>query len=200
MQRGNFSSNRRMTLSAVLLAGGESHRMGMEKATIIFQGEPLWQRQINLLRELQPQEIFVSARSERSWRPAGTKLVLDEAPSRGPLSGLAATLSCMQTDALIALAIDMPFMTCAHLQFLVSLATAGQGVLPMIGQRAEPLAAVYPREAHRDFVMGLKGNAFSLQSLSHNLVQRDKLRIFPVPENETKLYKNVNQPEDLAPN
>ena len=72
MQRGDLASDSRMTLSAVLLTGGGSHRMGVEKATIIFQGAPLWQRQISLLRELQPQEIFISARSERLWRPADT--------------------------------------------------------------------------------------------------------------------------------
>ena len=38
-----------MTLSAVLLAGGESRRMGMDKATIIFRGAPLWERQLAIL-------------------------------------------------------------------------------------------------------------------------------------------------------
>ena len=51
-----------MTLSAVLLAGGESRRMGRDKATIVFRGQPLWQRQIALLRDLQPEKIFVSVR------------------------------------------------------------------------------------------------------------------------------------------
>jgi molybdopterin-guanine dinucleotide biosynthesis protein A len=38
-----------MTLTAVLLAGGESRRMGRDKAAIVFRGQLLWQRQIELL-------------------------------------------------------------------------------------------------------------------------------------------------------
>src|SRR5881227_573469 len=54
-----------MKLTAVLLAGGESRRMNTEKATIIFNGEPLWQRQIKLLRHLGPENILVSARADQ---------------------------------------------------------------------------------------------------------------------------------------
>src|SRR5256886_8660143 len=100
-----------MTLTAVLLAGGESRRMGTEKATIVFNGEPLWQRQIKLLRHLGPENILVSARAERSWRPADTESVLDQPPSRGPTSGLTPALARTRTSHLIALAVDMRFIT-----------------------------------------------------------------------------------------
>jgi molybdopterin-guanine dinucleotide biosynthesis protein A len=56
-----------MNISAVLFAGGESRRMGKDKATVLFRGKPLWQIQLDLLRALQPAEIFVSARSA-VWR------------------------------------------------------------------------------------------------------------------------------------
>ena len=46
-----------MKISAVLLAGGESRRMGKDKATLFFGGKPLWQIQLELLRKLEPSEI-----------------------------------------------------------------------------------------------------------------------------------------------
>src|SRR4029077_13783233 len=58
-----------MTFSAVLLAGGESRRMGTDKATFLFRGKPLWQVQLETLRKLRPAEIFLSARTDPSWRP-----------------------------------------------------------------------------------------------------------------------------------
>ena len=198
MQHGDLASDSRMTLSAVLLTGGESHRMGVEKATIIFQGAPLWQRQISLLRELQPQEIFISARSERPWRPADTELILDEAPSRGPLSGLARALERMQTSHVVVLAVDMPFMKSAHLGFLCSLAGEGCGVLPMNEERAEPLAAVYPREAHSDFSAALRSDQFSLQPLCRNLALAGRLRVFQISDGEKEFYRSVNEPKDLT--
>ena len=79
-------------LSAVLLAGGESRRMGTDKATFLFRGKPLWQVQLETLRKLRPAEIFLSARTDPSWRPDDVQFIADVPPSCGPLSGLAASL------------------------------------------------------------------------------------------------------------
>src|SRR5437773_11133405 len=98
-----------MNISAVLFAGGESRRMGKEKATLLFRGKPLCQIQLELLRKLAPTEIFVSARTDPVWRPADVQFVADDPPSRGPISGLATSLAQMRTKHLLGLAIDMPF-------------------------------------------------------------------------------------------
>jgi molybdopterin-guanine dinucleotide biosynthesis protein A len=186
-----------MTLTAVLLAGGESRRMGTDKAAIVFRDRPLWQRQIELLRELHPEKIFISVRTALSWLPHDAEVLLDEPPSRGPLSGLTIALEQLQTTHLAALAVDMPFMTSEQMRVLWSLATVGCGVLPMIGDRAEPLAAIYPREACGDFSAALAANDFSLQQLSRNLIQRGKLRVFKVSPEDQELYRSVNEPGDF---
>jgi molybdopterin-guanine dinucleotide biosynthesis protein A len=187
-----------MTLTAVLLAGGESRRMGTEKATIVFNGEPLWQRQIRLLRQLGSEKILVSARAERAWRPADTELVLDQPPSRGPISGLTAALARMGTSHLIALGVDMPFVTAAQLQDLCHRANPGCGVVPTIGGRAEPLAAVYPAEAYIDFAAALGGNDWSLQPLVRRIADEGKVRLVNVTEAEADLYRSLNEPQDLT--
>jgi molybdopterin-guanine dinucleotide biosynthesis protein A len=187
-----------MTLTAVLLAGGESRRMGTEKATIVFNGEPLWQRQITLLRHLGPEKILVSAREERSWRPPDTELVLDRAPPRGPISGLTAALARTRTSHLVALGVDMPFVTAAQLQDLCHRANPGCGVVPTIGRRAEPLAAVYPVEAYVDFTAALAGNDWSLQPLVRRLADEGKVQLVKVSEAEAELYRSLNEPQDLT--
>ena len=93
-----------MTFSAVLLAGGESTRMGRDKATLEWRGLPLWGCQLQKLRAL-TSNVFVSARFAVPWRPRDVKLVIDESPSRGPLSGLTAALAMMETDCLLVLAV-----------------------------------------------------------------------------------------------
>jgi molybdopterin-guanine dinucleotide biosynthesis protein A len=187
-----------MKLTAVLLAGGESRRMETEKATIVFNGEPLWQRQITLLRHLGAKKILVSARAERLWRPADTELVLDRPPSRGPISGLTAALARTRTSHLVALGVDMPFVTVAQLQDLCHQANAGCGVVPTIGRRAEPLAAVYPVEAYADFTAALTGNDWSLQPLVRRLADEGKVQLVNVAEAEAGLYRSLNEPQDLT--
>jgi molybdopterin-guanine dinucleotide biosynthesis protein A len=182
-----------MKISAALLAGGESRRMGRDKATILFRGKPLWQIQLELLGKLGPSEIFVSARTDPSWRPGDVQFVADVPPSRGPLSGLAASTANMRTSHLLALAIDMPFMSENFLRYLCEHIEPGRGVLPKIENRAEPLAAIYPREAEFDFCNALAGADFSLQSLVRRLIAAGKLRELAVTGQERKLFTNVNE-------
>jgi molybdenum cofactor guanylyltransferase len=186
-----------MNLTAVLLAGGESRRMGKDKATVLFRGKPLWQIQLELLRKLEPAEIFVSARTDPSWRPDNVQFVSDDRPSRGPLSGLATSMLKVRTTHLLALAIDMPFMSENYLRYLYDQVEPGVGVLPKIDDRAEPLAAIYPREADADFRRALAGTDFSLQSVVRRLVESGKLREVRVKEQEKTLFLNVNEMADL---
>jgi molybdopterin-guanine dinucleotide biosynthesis protein A len=186
-----------VNIGAVLLAGGESRRMGKDKATVLVRGKPLWRIQVELLRRLEPAEIFVSARTNPSWRPGDVRFVPDVPPSRGPLSGIAASLVRMRTAHLLALAIDMPFMSENYLRYLCDHIGPGTGVVPTIDSRAEPLAAIYPREADTDFRSALAGTDFSLQSVVRRLVKSGKLREVRVKKHESKLFLNVNETADL---
>jgi molybdopterin-guanine dinucleotide biosynthesis protein A len=186
-----------MNISAVLLAGGESRRMGRDKATLQRWGRTLWQVQLELLRKLHPAEILISARTDPSWRPGNLHFVADIPPSRGPLSGLAASLAQLGTTHLLALAIDMPFMNESYLRYLCHQIEECVGVVPKIGSRAEPLAAIYPREAEIDCRNALASGDFSLQTLVRRLVETGKLREISVTGEERKLFLNVNELSDL---
>jgi molybdopterin-guanine dinucleotide biosynthesis protein A len=186
-----------MNISAVLLAGGEARRMGKDKATLLFRGKPLWQIQLELLRKLEPAEIFVSARTDPAWRPADVQFVADDPPSRGPLSGLAAALARMRAKHLLALAIDMPFMTEKYVGFLYDQIEPRRGVVAKIGDRFEPLAAIYPQEALANVQSALSGKDFSLQTVTGRLVAAGKLQVMPVTSQERKLFLNVNELADL---
>jgi molybdenum cofactor guanylyltransferase len=187
----------RHELTAVLLAGGESRRMGTDKATFLFRGKPLWQVQLETLQKLEPKQIFVSARVDPPWRRDDIVFVADVPPSRGPLSGIAASLDRMSTSHLLALAIDMPWMSTKYLESLYTHIQPCRGVVPRIGARAEPLAAIYPREAAIEIRNALRGPDFSLQSLTGDLLAAGKLREVSVSEPDVKLFKNVNVPADL---
>jgi len=186
-----------MTISAVLLAGGKSRRMGQDKATMLFCGMPLWRIQLELLRKIQPQDLFVSAQTDPPWRPGDVAFVADDQPSRGPLSGIAATLSRTTTDHLLALGIDMPFMTENYLRFLCQQVQPGCGAVPVIENRAEPLAAIYPQNASPEFVNALSGDDFSLQPLVRKLIAIGKLHSLQVSEQNRALFRNLNEPQDL---
>lgn len=186
-----------MTFAALLLAGGESRRMGRDKATLEDGDRPLWKRQLETLRGLGPAKALVSARTPPAWLPSDVELLLDDPPSRGPLSGLTKALVQMQTSHLVVLAVDMPFVTREQLRLLCIMVSDGSGVVPVIGEHTEPLAAIYPREAASDFIAALAGPDLSLQPLVRNLAAAGKVRMFPVPREDEHLYRSINTPADL---
>ena len=186
-----------MTLMAVLFTGGLSRRMGTDKATLAIAGEPLWARQLRVLRELQPDALGVSARVRPAWCPADVEVVLDAEPSRGPLSGLAAALHQMKTSHLLAMAVDLPRITVEPLRKLWSLAQPGCGVIPSRDEFLEPLCAIYPREAASAAKSALAGEDVSLHALSRMLLRDELLCAYALTNMEKPLFHNANSPEHL---
>lgn len=183
------------TLTTMLCVGGESRRMGIDKATLVLNGEPVWTRQLQILQALHPEKILISARSKPSWCPDDIEMVLDEPPSCGPLSGLTAGLNIIQTTHLLALAIDLPQMTAAHLKKLWSLAQPGMGVVPENGRFFEPLCAIYPVEGLSAAEELLVGEDFSLQKLVRILAGHRRVLIHHVDPSEASNYQNFNTKE-----
>src|SRR4029077_12097465 len=143
--RGRIFTNGRLTspadfgsprpqkkVRALVFSRGEAKRMGGGKTLIEIAGKPLWARQLDLLRRLQPSEIFVSTRADPQWRPGDVHWAEDAKPSRGPLSGIAACLGRIQTEHLLVLAVDMPFMTEECLLGIWAAVNDRMGVVPMI--------------------------------------------------------------------
>jgi len=186
-----------ISLTAVLFVGGESRRLGADKATLMWHGEPLWSRQLRTLRELAPEKILISARMKPAWCPPEIETVLDEPPSRGPLSGIVAALKKIETTHLLALAVDMPLMETAHLKKLVSAAQPGRGVVPSREDFYEPLCAVYPKEAERLAGDYLGSGGASLQPLIKKLAAENLVTPLPASKNSGAVYDNLNTPQDF---
>ena len=185
-----------MTLAAVLLAGGESRRMGCDKAILVRNGVPLWENQITLLRHLSPTELFVSARNIPAWLPADARFVADLLPARGPLGGIASALAAMSATHLMALPIDMPLMTGAHLASLWQSASKGRGVLPCFDGGPEPLPAIYPAAASAVATGMLAGPDVSLQAFARTLIDQGRLKKQTLPSRDANLYVNCNSSAD----
>ena len=180
-------------ISAALLVGGESRRMGQDKATLTWNGKPLWQKQLEILRVLRPAELLISGRVDPEWRPTDTVFVRDAQPSSGPISGMAAALRRSAATHLIVVAIDMPYMTSDYLSRLCSKVHPGSGVVPMIGNEAEPLAAVYDTGAIPYFDAALVSDDFSARSVVRRLIDDGLMIPLPVKESERPLFYNVNE-------
>ena len=192
-----------MPLTAVILAGGESRRMGRDKALVEFEGEEMWRRQLRLLQALEPIEILVSG-PRRAEFPATLRSLEDAGPSRGPLAGLVTVLRAAQGVHVLVVAIDLPLMKAEVLEGLRRLAGPGRGVVPFVVDAEkrkkfyEPLAAIYPRECLPTAERQLAGSDWSMQSFVRHAAESGLLVELEIAPVARWMFRNLNAPGDVT--
>jgi molybdopterin-guanine dinucleotide biosynthesis protein A len=196
-----------MNLTAALMLGGRSTRMGRDKAQLEIGGKPLWWIQWQKLRVLQPARLVISGRTGQDVPvpPAPAVVVRDAVPEIGPLGGLIACLETIQFDGpdalLLVLGVDLPRLPAALLQDLVFAADAGCGVVVKNGDRHEPLAAVYPAAMLELARRRARLGHHALQGLIRDGLELDLLdevSLRSLGDWPVEVFDNLNTPEDLA--
>ena len=86
-------------ISAAVMAGGKSRRMGQDKAWIDFEGRPIIARVIEVLQEV-ADEVFIVANDER-YRTLGLRVVPDRFPDGGALGGIATGVGAAAHDRVL---------------------------------------------------------------------------------------------------
>lgn len=183
--------------SAVLLAAGQSSRMGRDKALLESEGLRLWERQRDLLVGLGALEVFLSARPDQAWakNPAGFKAVLHDAnPGCGPLAGITAALERASTSHVVVLAIDLPRLPLEWFEGLLGGCSAGVGAVGRNGDFFEPLAAIYPREFLPLAWEALAAGRFGLQPLLSQAVSARLMNLTEITADERPWFENWNTP------
>lgn len=132
--------------SVVVQAGGQSRRMGRDKATLPFKGEPLIQRVIRRVQGIAG-ELFVTTNRPEDYAFLGVPLVPDVVSGSGTLVGLCTALTAAHGEFVAVVACDMPFVSADLLSAERDLLEEEQvdAVLPRSEQGLEPLHAVYRR-------------------------------------------------------
>lgn len=189
-------------LTGAVLAGGQSRRMGRDKAMLLVNGVPLWQRQVKVLREAGANPVGVVRRPDQPALdlPVDVPLWQDAVAGIGPLAGLHAALAACRTGWLAVVATDMPAIEARWFAWLArhcppdggAIAGRDDGLL-------EPLAAIYPRAALAEAARRLAGPDYSLQAFANALLTQRRLVRLPLGEADLGQVSNWNTPADGAP-
>ena len=186
-------------VAAFVLAGGKSTRMGADKAFVLLDGRTLLARALELARSVTRDVRIVGDPAKFAAFGAA---VQDVFPDCGPLGGIHAALRASTAELNLMLAVDLPFVSPALLEYLVKRArnSASAGVVvPHISGRWQPLCAVYRREFSDVAEAALQAGRFRIDALF------DGARAQAVEEEEllgagfsAEMFRNLNTPEDLA--
>ena len=132
-----------MEVTAFILAGGRSARMGQDKSDLVLDGQTLLERAEKLVRGVS-ERVRVCGPQDK----LGAAAVEDAFPGQGPLAGIHAALKASDTDLNLILAVDTPFVRPEFLEILIAEAASSGAVVtvPFVGGRYHPLCGVYRRE------------------------------------------------------
>lgn len=183
--------------TGLVLAGGESRRMGVDKPGLAFGGSTLLDRMVGRLQAVFPR-VIVSVRTPRP--DVAVPQVCDAHPVGGPLAGLCAGIAAVSTPWVFAVAADMPFLHPAMIRHLAARREGVQAVVPVIGGFPQPLAAYYATSALA--VIRAQLDAPGKHSLRAAL---ERLRVCLVDEDELQAidpglhsFFDLDTPADLA--
>jgi molybdopterin-guanine dinucleotide biosynthesis protein A len=188
-------------LCIAIQAGGESRRMGQDKALAPFLGRPLIQRVIDRLAPI-ADEIIVTTNRPEAYQYLELPLFPDLAPGRGALGGLYTALSTASQPLVAVVACDMPFV-CAGLladQRDARLATGQDLAIPRPEGGLEPFHAVYRRQTCLPHIQSaLEADKWRVDAW----FARVRIRYFDQEEllaydPDLLCFSNVNTPEELA--
>jgi molybdopterin-guanine dinucleotide biosynthesis protein A len=175
--------------------------MGRDKGGIAinWKGEtvPLRERQLRILKSLEPEELLYSGPTRGEGLP-GAKIILDQWSDAGPLSGIASCLQQTTSDLLLCLAVDVARIEALILLELLRKCRAGQGIVPRIGEHYEPLVAVYPKKAFRLAISQIAERHLRLQDFVRRLVSEHLVTEYSVSDEEIPLFANWNTPADIG--
>lgn len=188
---------RPLEATGVILAGGESRRMGRNKLPLKLGDAALLDRVHGALRSHCAEIIVVGA---REYALSGARHITDLRPGEGPLAGIEAGLLAARHRSVFVVAGDMPFLTGDFICYLLGLlCDRVPAVVPCLGERPHPLCAAYGREVQPAVSAALDRGVRSVRELLRSLpgvryMVEEELRHFGDPN---LLLTNVNSPEDL---
>jgi molybdopterin-guanine dinucleotide biosynthesis protein A len=177
--------------SLLVLAGGDSRRMGRPKAWLdVGQGSLLRY----VVRRLAPafSEVMVSfAEPEQLLEPVPYRIVFDRKVSAGPLAGLEAGLVAARQDLVFAIACDMPYVTPDVAQLAVAAARGCDAAIPRIEGRTEPVCGAYARSALPAITGALNEGRFRAADVVA------ELEVTWLEGLDPGLFRSLNAPTDL---
>ena len=184
--------------AAFVLAGGQSTRMGADKAFVQLEGCTLLARALALAKSVTSDVRIVG--SPQKFAAFG-EVVEDEFPQHGPLAGIHAALGASSSELNLMLAVDMPFVEVPFLEYLFQEAArheSGMVTIPRAAGAWQTLCAVY-RKPFADLAeQALRQGKNKIDPL----FRETTIQILDEPELtkhnfSLNMFRNVNTPEEL---
>lgn len=187
-------------ITGVILAGGESKRMGRDKATLEFSGDTLIKKTVHLFKLLFPTVIVISKKRDH-LKDLDCEVVEDILPERGAMIGILTAFRESAEESIFVAACDMPFLNKDVISYIISEGAGFDAALPVVAGKKHPLHALYSRAISGPMLEVFKKGEKSLNAFIDSLAPE---RVRLIGEDEIKKIDaatlslfNMNTQEEL---
>jgi molybdenum cofactor guanylyltransferase len=199
--------SKKKQLSAAVLAGGRSRRMGQDKALLDIEGRALIEYVLDVTNEVADETLIIA--SERpEYESFGVRVVPDKYPQSGSLGGIYTALTESSNDRCLVLACDMPFVNAELLKFMAEHDPSYDVLVPALSaerssqggaETLETLHAIYSKSCLSAIERQLQAGVYkvigffsevNVQKLPEELVLRYDPQLLS--------FFNANTPEEFA--
>lgn len=189
----------RPAATGFVLAGGESRRMGRDKALLPWRGTTLLDHALERLTAC-CREVRILCGPRLRYQDRGVPVHVDGWHGAGPLAGLAAGLAVLGSDPGLFLAVDLPAVPVELLARLLEWADGHDAAVPVAAGGPQPLCAVYRASCLPAVERRLASGDFKMTSFWPDVrvrqVTEEELAAFgPAAD----VFRNINEPSDLTP-
>jgi len=185
-------------ITGFVLAGGQSSRMGSDKALLPWGDGSLLARALANAQAV-CEHVFICG--PRSRYDNFGEVIEDAQPGRGPLSGIQAALRATQSELNLVLSVDLPLMTAKFLTWLWQQADSGEQMItaPEALGVLQPLCAIYNRQVREAVDAALAERDLKVTRLFRRVPTRivGEQEIFAAGF-DAAIFTNVNTPNEYA--
>lgn len=186
-------------LQPVILAGGNSSRMGYNKIFAKFGDSTLIETIYTLLQftfVLPPIIVTSDKRLFQSFTPLKDAIILeDEYPGRYTLGAVLTALHYTEADNIFVIGCDMPFISLEVIERMAANQGEAEAVVPMKDGDDICMHAIYSRK----LIPIIEKKVAAGEKLLHSFYREVPLLHLPIQdtEEETQIFIDVNTPDDL---
>jgi molybdopterin-guanine dinucleotide biosynthesis protein A len=174
----------------LLLAGGQSRRMGRPKALLPIGGGTFFEWVAGRLRGGFPELLVAASRPVQLPSSLRSRFLPDRLPGAGPLAGIEAGLRAARHSTVVVVACDMPDVSPDLAERLAAAAEGRDAAVPRVGRRPEPACAAYRRSALDAITEALDGGDLK----AANVLAR--LDVSWLDDVDPALLSSLNTPAD----
>jgi len=183
-------------ITAIILAGGKSTRMGQEKSLILFSGKPLIEVLIDKLSRIFNNLMIITNKPDL-YKKYGIEIHTDLLKNHGSLGGIYTGLFYSKTNYNFICACDMPFLNESLIKFMLKKAESYDVLIPQHNTRLEPLSAIYSKSCIAPIKEQLSKSNLKITdffpSVEVKTITENEITSFDA---EGKSFVNINTRED----